>query len=85
MNFNNDIINSLFEFAAAGFVLNHLRVLFKHKQVKGVSALSTTFFCAYSAFSVYFFGKLNQPFSYFGSVILLIVNLIYTFFILFYK
>ena len=39
-----DLINSLFELFASFFVLNNCRVLYKQKEVKGVSIISTAFF-----------------------------------------
>ena len=69
-----DMINGLFEAVAGGFILNHCRVLYKDKTVRGVSILSTAFFFAWGLWNLYFYPSLDQYWSYLGGWIVMIAN-----------
>lgn len=66
----NDLVNGLFEFAGAIFILNNIRLLFKQREVKGVSVLSTLYFTSWGLWNLYYYPSLNQPWSFWGAVAL---------------
>lgn len=74
----NDLINGLFELAAAIFILNHCRVLYAHKCVRGVSVLSSMFFMSWGFWNLFFYPFLGQLWSFWGGVAVVIANFIYT-------
>lgn len=72
-----DLINGLFEALAGLFILNHCRVLFAHKQARGVSMLSVGFFTWWGFWNLYYYPALNQPFSFCGAVVIVAANALY--------
>lgn len=73
----SDIVNGIFEIIGGLFILNHCRVLYKDKQVKGVSVLSTVVFTLWGFCNLYFYPSLNQMISFVGGVIMVIANTLY--------
>lgn len=73
----NDLINAGFEALAALFILNHCRVLYQHKEVKGVSVLSTAFFFAWGGWNVLYYPSLNQIWSYYAGLAVVGANLLW--------
>lgn len=69
-----DLTNGLFEFAAAGFILNHCRVLYADKALRGVSLLSTAFFFLWGAWNVYYYPSLGQHWSFLGGLFVVAAN-----------
>lgn len=80
-----DLINGLFEFSGGLFILRNIVTLLKDKQVKGVSILSTFYFCSWGAYNLFFYPHLNQWLSFTGSIFITIVNLIYVSLMIYYK
>jgi hypothetical protein len=74
---NNDMINAFFEFGGGIAILNHCRVLYKDKQVNGVSVLSTIFFTAWGFWNVYYYPSLNQWVSFYGGLIIAAANFLW--------
>lgn len=73
----NDLINGTIELLAGMFVLNHCRVLFAHKQARGVSLVSVGFFTLWGIWNLYYYPALNQPISFFGAVFIVAANAAY--------
>lgn len=69
-----DAINGLFELSAGVFVLNHCRVLYAEKQVRGVSLISSGFFLLWGMWNMYYYPALNQPLSFYGGVFVVAAN-----------
>lgn len=69
-----DQINGLFEAAGAMFVLNHVRRVWLDRAVAGVSLLSTAFFTGWGLWNLYYYPSLNQLYSYYGGVALVVAN-----------
>jgi hypothetical protein len=72
-----DQINGLFEFIGALFILNHCRILFDDKQVRGVSVLSTVFFFAWGLWNIYYYPHLDQMWSFYGGICISLANTLY--------
>lgn len=80
-----DLINGLFEFAAAIFILHNCRVLYGHKQMRGMSTWSTVFFTAWGGWNIYFYPHLDQMWSFYGGVCVVTVNLLWIAMQLYYR
>lgn len=72
-----DIINALFELFGGFFILNHCRVLWRDKEVKGVSIISTIFFTLWGLWNLYFYPSLGQWWSFVGGIMIVIANFIW--------
>jgi hypothetical protein len=72
-----DFINGLFEAFAGLFVLNHCRVLYAHKQVRGVSLASVAFFTLWGIWNLYYYPALGQPMSFYGGLFVVAANAFY--------
>lgn len=81
---NPDLINGLFEASGALFLLNHCRVLYRAKQVRGASALSTAFFAAWGLWNLFYYPNLGQMFSFAGGCLIVSANLLYVGLMLYY-
>lgn len=73
-----DLINCLFEYGATLCVGLNIYKAWVFGGVRGVSRVSCLFFLAWSAYSVIFFGTLDQPFSLMGAVGMALANLAWT-------
>lgn len=81
---DKDAINGTFELAAGGFVLNHARVLYRDKLVRGVSILSIMFFWLWGLWNMYYYPALNQPISFWGGFAVTCANTFYAGMALYY-
>lgn len=72
-----DVINSLFEGLAGLFVLNHCRILYGDKAVRGVSIASVVFFWTWGAFNTWYYPHLGQAWSFYGGMAVVTANTIY--------
>jgi hypothetical protein len=79
-----DIVNGLFELIGGLFILNHCRVLYQHKQVKGVSIVSTMFFSAWGFWNLFFYPHLEQMWSFAGGVVIVVANCLWIGLMLYY-
>lgn len=80
-----DTINATFELLGAIFVLNHCRVLFKHKSSDGVSALSLSYFLSWGFWNLYYYPSLNQQLSFYAGVVLATSNVIYLAMVIYFR
>jgi len=80
-----DFINGLFEFAGGVFILNHARVLYGHKQVRGVSILSTAFFFAWGLWNLFYYPHLDQLWSLAGGCVIVAANSVWVAMLLYYS
>lgn len=69
-----DAINGLFEAIGGCLVLNHCRVLYRDKEVKGVSLFSTAVFTSWGFWNLYFYPSLSQWFSFAGGLVIVAAN-----------
>ena len=72
-----DMINGSFEFVGGLSIFNHCRVVLEHKEVKGVSVLSTIFFLSWSVWNVFFFPHMELWFSFYGGLFMLAANVLW--------
>ncbi len=80
-----DLINSLFELFASLFILNHCRVLYEHKSVKGVSVVSVIFFTIWGLWNIIYYPSIGQILSFYAGIAVFVTNLIYISMLLYYR
>jgi hypothetical protein len=69
-----DLINGLFE-GSGGFLLaNNVRLLLKHKAVKGVSIVTTAIFSCWGFWNLFYYPHLKQWLSFSGGILVVIAN-----------
>lgn len=67
---NVDHINGFFEACGALFNAYNCWVLFKHKQVRGVSIWPSMFFTTWGLWNIVYYSALDQWYSWFGGLCL---------------
>lgn len=80
-----DFANACFEGFGSIFVLNHARVLMKHKIIRGVSVLSVAYFALWGVFNMFYYSHLEQAFSWYAGIAVLISNAFYLSLIVHYR
>lgn len=80
-----DLLNGLFEALGGLMILNHCRVLFKDKEVKGVSILSTCFFTSWGLWNLFYYPHLDQWWSFAGGVVIVCANALWITLMLWYS
>ena len=73
-----DIINALFEIVGAFAILISAHKCYKHKSAEGVSFVMTGFFFLWGLWNIYFYPSLDQVFSFYAGVVMVVCNLFYT-------
>jgi hypothetical protein len=74
----HDAVNAVFEALAGAFVLNHLRVLLKDRQVRGVSLVSSVFFLVWGCWNTgWYYAALRQPYSLYCGLVVVLANAAY--------
>ena len=71
---NPDLVNGCIEFNAALFIANNAWQVWKDKQYKGVSLISTSFFTGWGGWNLYYYPHLNQALSFSGGVAVVLMN-----------
>jgi len=79
-----DLINSIFEFSAGLFLWNNVRVVIKHKKVRGYSILAVIVFSIWGYWNLFYYPHLNQWLSFFGGLNVVIPNTIWVILALYY-
>lgn len=82
---SNDLINGLFEFSGAIFILRNIILLLEEKCVNGVSAISTLYFTSWGCWNLYYYPSLHQMISFWGGVALAITNGIWVILMVYYR
>lgn len=72
-----DLINALFEFLGGWFIFLHILTLRKDKCVRGVNFFAAAFFAVWGAWNVFYYPYLDQMFSFFAGIFILIMNTIW--------
>lgn len=80
-----DLANACFEGGGSIFVLNHARILLKDKMARGVSLLSVAFFSLWGVFNIFYYQHLEQKFSWYAGIAVLIANTFYMLLIAHYR
>ncbi|BCJ91730.1 hypothetical protein IZ6_24650 [Terrihabitans soli] len=81
---NPDLLNAAFEAAAALFILNHCRVLYRDKSVRGVSITSTVFFTGWGFWNLIYYPSLGQSWSFYAGMAVVAANALWLGLMLFY-
>jgi len=58
-------------------VFDHCRVLYRDKQVKGVSVLATSVFFSWGLWNLYYYPHLDQWLSFLGGLVIVAGNLLW--------
>ena len=74
----------MFEIGGGFFILNHCRVLYKDKELKGVSIISTVFFTAWGFWSIFYYPSLGQWLSFYGGIVITLANLLWVGMMIYY-
>lgn len=72
-----DILNAAFEFIGGCMIANNIRVLIRHKQVRGVSKLTVAFFMAWGCWNVFYYPHLDQMWSFAAGLFICVVNAVW--------
>lgn len=80
-----DLANACFEGCAAAFILNHCRVLYKDKKLRGVSVLSVAFFFSWGVFNIGYYWAIAQTFSWYAGIAVCLSNLLWITMMLYYR
>lgn len=79
-----DLINGLYEVAAGFFLLLSCIRLYKDKEIKGWSIITTIFFTTWAYWNIYFYFHLTQKISVIGALFVALFNSIWTGMAIFY-
>lgn len=79
-----DVINGAFEALAGFMIMNHCTVLFRQKQVRGVSVFSTAFFAAWGVWNLYYYPSLGQIYSFLGGILVVSFNVLWVIMMVYY-
>ena len=77
MEITPDLFNGMFEIVSAILMLINVSKLYEHKTVKGVSLIPPTFFTLWGFWNLYYYSNLEQWFSLYGAIALVVVNTIW--------
>jgi hypothetical protein len=72
-----DLINGTFESIGAFFILLSVIKLYRDKKVRGVSWVHVGFFATWGYWNLYYYPHLNQWFSFFGGLGIVVTNSIW--------
>ena len=69
-----DLVNGLFELVGAMFLFVNVYYLHRDKKLHGVHWSPTVFFALWSVWSLYFYAGLEQWFSFYAGILLVIAD-----------
>ncbi len=72
-----DIVNGTYELIGAPFIFLSVLNLYKQKKVKGVSWIHVCFFTTWGYWNLFYYPHLNQWFSFYGAIAIVIANTIW--------
>ncbi|MES2788545.1 MAG: hypothetical protein V4719_02915, partial [Planctomycetota bacterium] len=64
----------LFEALGAMFLFLNVRQLYRDKELKGVDWRAVAFFFSWSLWNLYYYPAMNQPWSFFGAILICSMN-----------
>jgi hypothetical protein len=80
-----DMINGLIELCGAMMLSNNIFALHRDKEIKGIHWSSTVFFTLWGIFNLFYYPSLDQWYSFFGGIAIVVVNTIWLSMIIYYK
>jgi hypothetical protein len=72
-----DLINGFYEFIGGLLLYRNVYQLYKDKQIKGVSILTTAFFASWGYWNLFYYPSLNQWMSFWGGACVVSANTIW--------
>ena len=72
-----DIINGLFEVSGGFFILKNVQQILRDRTVRGVHWLPTGFFWVWGCWNIYYYPYLDQWFSFYGGLWIVVVNFLW--------
>jgi len=84
IEFTPDLFNGLFELFGGILYLLNIKILLRDKKVQGISLLPTVFFTSWGLWNLFYYPSLDQWFSFFGGIVLVLVNAIWLLLALYY-
>ena len=81
---NLDIVNACFEFFGAAVSAFNVRSIVRDKQVQGFNPMTTVFFTSWGIFNMFYYPSLEQWWSFFGGLAIVLVNAVWLFFVCLY-
>jgi fumarate reductase subunit C len=79
-----DTVNGLYEMLGGLFLLYNCFVLYKHKQVRGISAVPVAFFTTWGIWNLWYYPSLNQWLSFSGGCLIVVANMIWITMMIYY-
>ncbi len=74
---NSDMVNGLFELVGGLLLCLNVRRLWIDLKIEGVSMVPVFFFTAWGFWNLYFYPSVNALWSFWGGVVVVVVNVIY--------
>jgi hypothetical protein len=81
----NDIINGAFELSGSYFCWRNVYQIYKEKRTMGVYIPTWMFFTSWGIWNLYYYPSLDQMFSFFGGISLVLANLVWVVLAVIYK
>lgn len=85
MTLTADIINGLFELLGGSLLILNIIQLRKDKCIKGVSWTPVAFFTSWGLWNLYYYPSLEQWFSFFGGLFIVVINSVWLALVLYYN
>ena len=73
MNYS-DLANGLLETIGGIMYMINIKVILKHKEVKGISLIPNIFYFLWAIFNLYFYSYNSLMFSFYGGIVLVIFS-----------
>lgn len=80
-----DFIMGLIQLVSAGFMGISVWQLYKAKLVRGISAITVSFWVAWGFWDLYYFPSLGQWWAFAGAVAVTLINMLYVYLIVTYN
>ena len=80
-----DLVNGSYEALGGLMLFRNVRQLYRDKQVRGISILSTAFFQTWGLWNLYYYPHLGQWLSFSGGCLIVLANTIWVGQMLYYK
>lgn len=73
----NDVVNGAFEILGFFFIIPSIRLLYRQKEVKGISPWHVGFFVSWGYWNLFYYPSLGQTLSFYGAGTLALANTVY--------
>jgi len=81
----DDLINGLFQLCVAVMIFNNVRVLYRDREVKGISGWSTLFFFLYGLWNLHYYPLLGQWWSFAGGTLVIFADCVFGCMMIYYN